>query len=135
VITITGMGDRLRPEWPITITGIRSWVAVNASRYGIDPARISIMGNSAGGNLAMLAAYSMGNPLLPPSCDVPTVSVKRVVNLYGPADLSALYGSGGKLTDAPNPMTQYIGGSPTQYPDRYLEVSPLSYVRTKHRQP
>ena len=28
-------------------------------------------------------------------------------------------------------MTQYIGGSPTQYPDRYLEVSPLSYVGTK----
>jgi acetyl esterase/lipase len=107
------------------------WVAVNASKYRIDPARISIMGNSAGGNLAMLAAYSMGNPLLPPSCDVPTVSVKRVVNLYGPADLSALYGSGGKLTDAPNPITQYIGGSPTQYPDRYIEVSPLSYVRTK----
>ena len=28
-------------------------------------------------------------------------------------------------------MTQYIGGSPTQYPDRYLEVSPLTYVGTK----
>jgi hypothetical protein len=28
-------------------------------------------------------------------------------------------------------MTQYIGGSPTQYPDRYLEVSPLSYVGMK----
>src|SRR5438067_6269578 len=24
VITITGIGDHLRPEWPITITGIRS---------------------------------------------------------------------------------------------------------------
>jgi hypothetical protein len=24
VITITGMGDRLRPEWPNTITGMRS---------------------------------------------------------------------------------------------------------------
>jgi hypothetical protein len=24
VITITGIGDHLRPEWPITITGMRS---------------------------------------------------------------------------------------------------------------
>jgi hypothetical protein len=24
VITITGIGDHLRPEWPITITGIRT---------------------------------------------------------------------------------------------------------------
>src|ERR1700720_2302899 len=25
VITITGIGDHLRPEWPITITGMRNW--------------------------------------------------------------------------------------------------------------
>jgi acetyl esterase/lipase len=102
------------------------WVAANAPEYRIDPARISIMGNSAGGNLAMLAAYSMGDPRLPPSCDVATVSVKSVVNLYGPADLTLLYGSSGSLA-----VRQYIGGSPTQYPDRYLAVSPLSYVGAK----
>ena len=32
--------------------------------------RISVMGNSAGANLTMLAAYSMGDPQLPPSTDV-----------------------------------------------------------------
>jgi hypothetical protein len=25
VITITGIGDHLRPEWPITITGMRNF--------------------------------------------------------------------------------------------------------------
>ena len=25
MITITGIGDHLRPEWPITFTGIRMW--------------------------------------------------------------------------------------------------------------
>jgi dipeptidyl aminopeptidase/acylaminoacyl peptidase len=29
------------------------------------------------------------------------------------------------------PESHDIGGSPTQYPDRYLEVSPLSYVGMK----
>jgi acetyl esterase/lipase len=107
------------------------WVVANAPKYRIDPERISIMGNSAGGNLAMLAAFSMGDPRLPPSCDIPTVLVKSVVNLYGPADLTLLYSSSGNLTDAANPLTQYIGGSPTQYPDRYLAVSPISYVGAK----
>jgi acetyl esterase/lipase len=104
------------------------WVAANAPKYQINPTRISIMGFSAGGNLAMLAAYSMGDPRLPPSCDVPTVSVKSVINLYGPADLTLLYGSSGSLSNVQNVMRQYIGGPPTQHPDRYRAVSPLSYV-------
>ena len=107
------------------------WVAANALKYPVDPARISIMGNSAGGNLAMLAAYSMGDPRLSPSCDVPTVRVKSVVNLYGPVDLTLFYGSSGSLTIVQNAMRQYIGGSPTQYPDRYRAVSPLSYISAK----
>jgi acetyl esterase/lipase len=101
------------------------WVASNTAKYPVDPARISILGNSAGGNLAMLAAYSMGHPGLPPSCDVPMVRVKCVVNLYGPADLTLLYRSSGNLRNA---MRQYIGGSPSQYPERYRVVTPLSYV-------
>jgi acetyl esterase/lipase len=107
------------------------WIAVNAPKYGIDSTRISVMGNSAGGNLAMLAAYSMGDPRLPPSCDVPTVPVKSVVNLYGPADLTLFYGSAGSPTDVQNTLRQYIGGSPTQYPDRYRAVSPASYIGTR----
>lgn len=62
---------------------------------------------------------------------MPTVSVKRVVNLYGPADLTLFYGSSGSLTDIQHVLKQYIGGSPTQYPDRYRAVSSLSYVGAK----
>lgn len=104
------------------------WVAANAPKYQINPTRISIIGFSAGGNLAMLAAYSMGDPRLPPSCDVPTVSIKSVINVYGPADLTLLYRSSGSLTKVQNVMREYIGGPPTQHPERYRVVSPLSYV-------
>jgi acetyl esterase/lipase len=105
------------------------WVVLNAPKYQIDGARISVFGISAGGHLAMLAAYSMGFARLPPSCNVPTVAVKSVVNLYGPVDLALLYSSSGSSNGVQNALRQYIGGSPTQYPDRYDAVSPLSYLR------
>jgi acetyl esterase/lipase len=104
------------------------WVVLNATKYRIDPARVSIFGLSAGGHLAMLAAYSMGAARLPPSCNVPTVAVKSVINLYGPVDLALLYSSSGSLTSVQHVLRQYIGGSAAQYPDRYRAVSPLSYI-------
>ena len=69
------------------------WVAAHADTYHVDPKRISVMGYSAGGNLALLAAYSMGDPRLPASCSTSTVTVRSAVNLYGPPDLSLIYRS------------------------------------------
>ena len=107
------------------------WVATHAGEYHLDPSRISIMGHSAGGNLAMLAAYSAGDPQLPPSCDVPAVPARCVINLYGPADLTLLYGTGGSLGYIQHVLTQYIGGPPEEFPDRYRALSPLSHVGAK----
>jgi acetyl esterase/lipase len=104
------------------------WVFTHAARYRIDPTRISVMGYSAGGNLAMLAAYSMGDPRLPASCDVPTVAVRAVVNLYGPADLTLLYRSSGSRDYIDRALTKYVGGTPSAFPGRYRAVSPISHI-------
>lgn len=104
------------------------WLAANAARYQVDPERISVTGHSAGGNLAMLAAYSTGDPQLPPSCAVPEVRVKSVVNFYGPADLDLLYRSSGSPAYAQDALRRYIGGTLAQHPERYRAVSPLSHV-------
>src|SRR6266852_2679945 len=37
VITITGVGDHLRPEWPITITGMRRLVTAARKVLIVDP--------------------------------------------------------------------------------------------------
>jgi len=103
------------------------WIAAHAAEYHVDPERISIMGGSAGGNLAMLAAYSVGDSTLPPSIDVPRVWVKTVINFYGPSDMTLLYRNC-PSKDVPPAMVEYIGGSPEQVPDRYRALSPLSHV-------
>lgn len=105
------------------------WIAAHAAEYGVDPARIGMMGYSAGGQLAMLAAYSAGDPKLPPSCvGRPQVPVKLVVNLYGPTDLFRGYDESGSLAYAQDALRRYVGGTPTEYPERYREASPLSHI-------
>ena len=94
--TVFDIDYRLPPpvRWQDEIADVKcalGWVAAHAAEYGIDPGRISITGFSAGGTLAMLAAYSTASPRLPPSCDVPPVAVRSVVNLYGVPDMPKLY--------------------------------------------
>jgi acetyl esterase/lipase len=86
------------------------------------------MGSSAGGNLAMLAAYTTGDPELPPSCEVPPVAVRSVVNLYGPADLVLFYDSSDSLAWVRSILETYIGGPPARFPERYRAVSPIRHV-------
>jgi acetyl esterase/lipase len=107
------------------------WVAAHAADYHVDITRISLMGGSAGANLSMLAAYSAGDPRLAPSIGVSPVSIRSVVNLYGPSDLALLY----RACESPEYMRplmgQYIGGPPEQFPDRYRLLSPLTHVSEK----
>lgn len=79
----------------------------------------------------MLAAYSAGDPQLPPSTDVPPIMVRTVINFYGPSDVALLY----RTCKSPNYvrplMKQYIGGTPEEFPDRYRALSPLTHVSAK----
>src|SRR5262249_28443923 len=127
---------RLPPlaHWKDEVADVKcalGWVAANAAQYQIDPTRISVMGHSAGANLAMLAAYSVENLQLPPSCDLPIFPVKSVVNLYGPADLSSVYGSSGSLAYTQDALQQYLGGPLNELLQRYWAASPLSYVNAR----
>ncbi len=67
------------------------WLKRHSQQYGIDPARITLSGASAGGHLALLAAYTPDSPIFQPPGDDGDASVKAVIAYYPPVDFRAMY--------------------------------------------
>jgi acetyl esterase/lipase len=69
-----------------------AWLKANAATYGVEPYRIVLGGGSAGGHIAILAAYTNALPeLTPPDILGMNTSVSGVMGLYSPVDLAACY--------------------------------------------
>jgi acetyl esterase/lipase len=69
-----------------------AWMKANAAKYHANPERIVLAGASAGGHLALLAAYTpYDSPLNPQDVQSRNLSVRAVVSCYGPTDLRACY--------------------------------------------
>jgi acetyl esterase/lipase len=69
-----------------------AWMKANADHYGVNPERVVLGGASAGGHLALLAAYAPAHPRLTPAeLHAGDLSVRAVVSYYGPTDLRACY--------------------------------------------
>jgi acetyl esterase/lipase len=97
------------------------WFRDRASKYNVDPHRIVVAGDSAGGHLALMAG------MVPRSAGfgVP-VKVAAVVNFYGITDV-------GEQIEGPG-MRDYAAQWVPEQPDRRRlahRLSPASYVRRK----
>ncbi len=111
--------------------GIR-YLRAHADELGIDPDRISVMGGSAGGHLALLVAYTADQSNLAPSQPYPGVSdkVSSVVDFYGISNLATRKEtdpSGKPIKIEPlDSTTQSIFGST---PQDWKKASPVTYVK------
>jgi acetyl esterase/lipase len=68
-----------------------AWIKAHAAEYGVNPERVVLMGGSAGGHLALLAAYTPNHPELDPADVDADTSARAVVSYYGLPDLRASY--------------------------------------------
>ncbi len=128
--TVFDVAYRLPPpaRWRDETADVKAalaWVHSHTRDHGVDPARISVMGHSAGGNLALLAAYSRDGLF---GAAGPSPPVRCVVNFYGASDLLRLHHSSGSRRYVQECLGRYIGGSPTTAAERYRLVSPLHHV-------
>ncbi len=111
--------------------GVR-YLRAHADELGIDPNRISVMGGSAGGHLALLVAYTADQSNLAPSQPYPGVSdkVSSVVDFYGISNLATRKETdpnGKPLKIEPlDSTTQSIFGST---PQDWKKASPVTYVK------
>lgn len=96
---------------PADIHDAYLYMQANADALAIDPSMIHLLGQSAGGHLALLEAYLHND-------------AESVTSLYAPIDLALDYETSRDKTSE----LDFIGGPPKQYVNRYRAVSPITYV-------
>ncbi len=121
---VASIGYRLAPRWGFpaaqddVVAAIR-YVKDLAHTHSLDPTRIALIGRSAGGQIALLAAYTSGDP-----------AIRGVVSFYGPAALRWGYYNPAKLgvVDSSGILETYLGGPPDTHGSQYDAAEPSRFV-------
>ena len=121
---VASINYRHAPKWryPAAVDDVFAAIAFlrsNAQELKIDATRIVLIGRSAGGQLALSAAYSGRDP-----------AIRGVVSFYAPTDLLLGYAKPSRrwVLDSKTTLENYLGGSPAEKQDAYVAASPLRHV-------
>ena len=100
------------PDAPDDVNCAINHIVDNADVYDLDSNRIAIFGSSAGGHLALLAAYRSSD-------------VAAVVGWFAPTEMLELY----QTSIESDRVATFMGGTPSDVGEAvYAEASPLTYV-------
>ncbi len=107
------------------------WIDANAEKFHVDPTRILVAGQSAGGGLALQLAYGIGDGTVKSSCGGEPSPPAAVFSLYGPDDFILGWNLRTKMgsADGRNFSRLYTGGSPEEFPERYRAISAVFHAR------
>jgi acetyl esterase/lipase len=128
---VADVGYRLAPQHPFPAAVLDVKCLAGRLRERLQSTSVTLLGRSAGGQVALVAAYSAGDPKLAPACAVADTPPDRVVALYAPTDL--VWGHANPITpdvvDGTRSLELYLGGTPAQVPDAYRRGTPQSWAR------
>lgn len=112
---------RLAPKYksPAAVEDVKTavnYLKLHAASLNIDTNNFVLLGRSAGGQIALKAAYSFHDK-----------DIKGAINFYGPADMVWGYflPANPLVMDSRKVMVDYLGGTYEQVPDNYEESSPV----------
>jgi len=123
--------------WPQELLDCKAalqYLRGNSAELKIDPDRIGVGGDSAGGSLASLVAITQDAPAFAnryPKDAYASVNtrVKVAAPIYGVYDISAWEKYTTQQPDSDKPVEKFLGGPADQFPGAYFESSPISYMR------
>jgi acetyl esterase/lipase len=123
---VASVNYRLAPRhiYPAQMDDIKEafgFLKKNALELGIDSSQFILMGRSAGGQLALQAAYTFHDP-----------SVRGVIAFYAPADMVWGYSIPGNpwIMDSRLVLGNYIGAGCDLMPEKYVAASPVEQVNS-----
>lgn len=108
-------------RWPAQLDDVRAairWIIDHAAEYQVDPTRIALLGRSAGGHLALQAAYR--------TADLP---IRAVIAAYAPSNLRM----NGRKPD--HRVVALLGAVVYDDEALYADASPIDFAHGAHLPP
>lgn len=136
-IGVFAISYRFAPKnrYPAAVHDVRAAVQFLRSQgaeHGVDPQRLALIGDSAGGHLAALTTLAGDHPDFAGQEDdaYPGVAtkVKACVPVYGVYDMQGQWEFDQALAPAKSASETFLGASPVDEPFLFQRASPLNYV-------
>jgi acetyl esterase/lipase len=119
--SVASIDYRLAPKqvFPAPVEDVADAIAFLKKSAHVDTTRFILLGRSAGGQIALQAAYTLRDP-----------AIRGVIAYYAPADMVFGYSLPGNplILDSRTVMDQYLGGSCHADPERCRASSPLEFA-------
>ena len=126
-------GQKMFPQAVADVRAGVQFVRGKAGEIKVDPARIALLGASAGAHLAALAALGADSAvftgLYPDDpCAKADARVKALIGVYGVYDLVEMWQRYHLQSPHENNIENFMGAAPMDDPRRYFDASPINYA-------